>query len=219
MPIEKHGNSLGLFMIKVALSALLLLVMTTANAEMKSIDIYSEQQLLDLIVKEAYLDRVKLDDCQLLQDIEAKAEILKEPLYQFLWGEMLNYGVCTAANPSRGMSILKQAAHQGSLEAMVKVAQYYHDGRFVVQNKERAVQYVLPAAANGNQIAAMMLVRLLFEGYGSPRDYGSAYHWLYQQVFSDQNRKMEAIKLLQGLEARMPASYVARARKASFFSP
>lgn len=205
---------MGRLIIILCLSA----ISVTVNSQLQSIDIYSDEQLLDLIAKEAYLDRVQHDDCQLLQDIEANAEVLKQPLYQFLWGEMLNYGVCVAANPSRGMSMLKQAAEQGSSEAMVKVAKYYQHGRFVIQNKDRAVQYVLPAAANGNQIAALMLVRLLSEGYGSPRDYESAYRWLFNQVFSDVERKLEALKLLQGLEARMPASYVARARKASFFS-
>lgn len=192
---------------------------TIVSAEMRYIDIYTEKQLLDLIVKEAYLDRVKQDECQLVQDIEARAEILKEPLYQFLWGEMLNAGVCIDENPAKGMILLKQSAAQGSPEAMVKLAEYYQSGRYVVQDKARAVHYLLPAAASGNQKAAIMLARLLSQGYGSPRDYESAYRWLYNQVFSDLDKKLEAIKLLQGLEARMPASYVQRARKASFFSP
>lgn len=194
---------------------LLLLLPAFAHADSIAVDIYSQKQLLDLIHADRYLDQVKADECQLVQDIEARAQVLKQPLYQYLWGEMMNYGVCVPANPSRGMEMLQMAADQGSPEAMVLLAQYYQDGRFVVQNKHRAVQYVLPAAANGNQTARMMLARLMAQGYGSPRDYELAYHWLFNEVFGDEATKLEALTLLQGLEAKMPASVVNRARRAS----
>ena len=35
-----------------------------------------------------------LDECQLVQDIEARAVKVAMPSYQFLWGDMLAYGVC-----------------------------------------------------------------------------------------------------------------------------
>ncbi|BDM65821.1 flagellar rotation associated protein MotX [Shewanella sp. NFH-SH190041] len=182
------------------------------------LDIYSQAELLTLIQQDKYLQQVQADDCQLVQDIEARADILQQPLYQFLWGEMLNFGICVPVNPSRGMVLLRAAAEQGSPEAMVQLAKYYQHGRFVVQNKDRAVQYVLPAAANGSQPARMMLVRLMAAGYGSPRDYEQAYHWLFNEVFSDDAVKLEAMKLLQGLEVKMPASVVERARNASLTS-
>lgn len=194
---------------------LLLLLPVFAHAESIAVDIYSQKQLLDLIKQDRYLEQVKADDCQLVQDIEARAQVLNQPLYQYLWGEMLNYGICVPAQPSRGMELLQMAANQGSPEAMVLLAQYYQDGVFVVQNKHRAVQYVLPAAANGNQTARLMLARLMSQGYGSPRDYELAYHWLFNEVFSEEATKLEALTLLQGLEAKMPASVVKRARKAS----
>ncbi|MCF1426504.1 MAG: flagellar protein MotX [Shewanella sp.] len=186
-----------------------------ARGESIVVDIYSQEKLLSLIHANRYLQQVKADECQLVQDIEARAQVLKQPLYQYLWGEMMNYGVCVPANPSRGMEMLQMAADQGSPEAMVLLAQYYRDGRFVVQNKHRAVQYVLPAAANGNQTARMMLVKLMSDGYGSPWDYELAYHWLFNEVFGDEATKLEALTLLQGLEARMPASVVQRAINAS----
>lgn len=96
---------------------------------------------------------------------------------------------------------------------MVRIAEYYHDGKFVIQDKERAIHYVLPAAANGDLPARMMLVRLFGEGYGSPRDYEMAYHWLYNDVFSDVATKNEAIELLKVLEEKMPPSSVARAKQ------
>lgn len=196
--------------------ALLLLLVTSANVlaeETKAVDIYSQEQLLALIRSKQYLTRVKADDCQLVQDIEARAEVLKQPLYQYLWGEMLNFGICVKANPPRGISLLRDAAEQGSAEAMVRIAEYYKDGKFVLQNKERSVQYLLPAAANGDLPARMMLVELFAKGYGSPRDYVLGYHWLYNQVFSDEQTQQDAKRLLQLLAAKMPASQVEKAKK------
>ncbi|MGL4473455.1 MAG: tetratricopeptide repeat protein [Shewanella sp.] len=189
------------------------LVTPKAIATIEAVDIYSDAQLLSLIRTQTYLQRVKTDDCQLLQDIEARAMVLKQPLYQFLWGEMLNHGVCVTADPRYGMSILQMSAEQGSSEAMVKIAEYYHDGRFVIQNKHRAVQFVLPAAANGDQQARIMLVRLQAQGYGSPMDYEMGYHWLFNEVFANTKTKLEALRLLQQLETKMPASAVSRAQQ------
>lgn len=194
-------------LVAVALSPML------SWAETKALDIYSQEQLIELIRTKQYLTRVKGDDCQLVQDIEARAEVLKLPLYQYLWAEMLNYGICVKANPPRGISLLRNSAEQGSAEAMVRIAEYYHDGKFVIQDKERAIHFVLPAAANGDLPARMMLVRLFGEGYGSPRDYEMAYHWLYNDVFSDVATKNEAIELLKVLAEKMPPSAIARAKQ------
>lgn len=185
----------------------------TSYADTEAVEVYSQEQLIDMIRDKSYLTRVTSDDCQLLQDIEARAEVLKQPLYQYLWAEMLNYGICVTANPPRGISLLRDAAEQGSAEAMVRIAEYYRDGKFVIQDRERAVQYTLPAAASGDLPARMMLVRLFGEGYGSPRDYEMGYHWLYNDVFSDEAMKQQALQLLMVLEAKMPASAVKRAKQ------
>ncbi len=200
-------------MLRTALVALLPLVSSMCFAETQAVDIYSQDQLLEMIRGEKYLARVKQDDCQLVQDIEARAEVLKQPLYQFLWGEMLNHGICVKANAVKGMGLLRDAAEQGSPEAMVKLAEYYQNGKFVIRNKDRAVNYLLPAAASGSLAARMMLVRLYGEGYGSPRDYEMAYNWLYNNVFTDEATKKKALSLLQVLAAKMPASAVARAQQ------
>lgn len=200
-------------MLRTALVVLLPLVSSMCFAETRAVDIYSQDQLLEMIRAEKYLARVKQDECQLVQDIEARAEVLKQPLYQFLWGEMLNHGTCVTANAVKGMGLLRDAAEQGSPEAMVKLAEYYQTGKFVIRNKDRAVNYLLPAAASGSLAARMMLVRLYGEGYGSPRDYEMAYHWLYNNVFTDEAMQKKALSLLQVLAAKMPASAVVRAQQ------
>lgn len=185
-----------------------------SQPETQAVDIYSQDQLIELIRSGKYLQQVKADDCQLVQDIEARSEVLQQPLYQFLWAEMLNYGTCVKANAPRGIALLKTAAEQGSAEAMVRVAEYYNQGKFVTKDPERAVKYALPAAANGDLPARIMLVRLFGQGYGSARDYEYGYHWLYNAVISDEKTKKTAMTLLKRLEAKMPASIVARAQKA-----
>ncbi|MGI2108402.1 tetratricopeptide repeat protein [Shewanella frigidimarina] len=199
---------------------LLLLSVVSINvfAVTEAVDIYSDQQLISLIRSNQYLQRVKADDCQLVQDIEARAEVLQQPMYQFLWGEMLNNGVCVKAHPSRGMALLQTSAEQGSAEAMVKLADYYYRGKLVIKDPNRAVQYVLPAAANGDLTARMTLVRLFGEGYGSPADYELGYHWLYNSIFDDDAQQKKASSLLQMLAAKMPASIVARAQQPQLYT-
>ncbi|GIU23177.1 SEL1-like repeat protein [Shewanella schlegeliana] len=206
-------------MLRYVLITILSISALPSFATIKAVDVYTQEQLVDLIRTKRYLTQVKGDDCQIVQDIEARAEVLKQPLYQYLWAEMLNYGICVKANPPRGISMLKTSAEQGSAEAMVRMAEYYHDGKFVIEDKQRAVQYALPAAATGDLPARMMLVRLFGEGYGSPRDYEVGFHWLYNEVFSDETTQAEAINLLKVLEAKMPPSAVARAKKEHLRTP
>ncbi|MGS0693884.1 tetratricopeptide repeat protein [Shewanella sp. 0m-4] len=206
-------------MLRYALIIILSILSLPSFATPKAVDVYTQEQLVELIRSKRYLTQVKGDDCQIVQDIEARAEVLKQPLYQYLWAEMLNYGICVKANPPRGIAMLKTSAEQGSAEAMVRMAEYYHDGKFVIEDKQRAVQYTLPAAATGDLPARMMLVRLFGEGYGSPRDYEVGFHWLYNEVFSDETTQAEAINLLKVLEAKIPPSAVARAKKEHLRTP
>lgn len=200
----------------MTLRILLILLLTasafTAKAEIKAVDIYSHETLLQMIRQGTYLQQVKQDDCQLLKDIEAHATVLKEPLYQYLWGEMLNYGVCLKAEPKRGIKWLRTAAEQGSPEAMLKLAEYYDAGKFLTKDPERAVYYVFPAASEGSLAAQMMLVKLLGEGFGTPRDYVLAYHWLYNQTFADAKTQRQSQKLLAKLAQLMPDSQLKRAK-------
>jgi len=206
-----------ILMLRIAL-LLLSLVSVNVFAVTEAVEIYNDQQLISLIRSNQYLQRVKADDCQLVQDIEARAEVLQQPMYQFLWGEMLNNGVCVAAHPSRGMRLLQTSAAQGSAEAMVKLADYYYRGKLVVKDPNRAVQYIFPAAENGDLSAKMMLVRLFGQGYGSPADYELGYYWLYNSIFDDDAQQKKATSLLQMLAAKMPASIVARAQRPQLYT-
>ena len=71
------------------------------NNDVRAVELYSQDQLINLINKNEHLTQVVLDRCQLVQDIEARAETLKIPAFQFLWGDMLAWGVCVEADPVR----------------------------------------------------------------------------------------------------------------------
>ena len=69
------------------------------------------------------MNRIQQDDCQILDDIRANAEVLKLPTYQYLWSQMLTYGVCIRKDVKYGMHWLRSAVRQGLPEAMILLSQ------------------------------------------------------------------------------------------------
>merc|ERR1712000_329714 len=153
--------------------------------EIKAVQLYTQDELINMINRNEHLDRVVIDRCQLNQDIEARAEVLKVPAYQFLWGDMLAWGVCVEADPERGVDFMRQAADQGLPAALEQLGRYYSKGTLVQQDRKRAVIFLREASALGNLKAQMQLAELFIEGYGSPYDYQDAYQWLYNAVTAD----------------------------------
>lgn len=177
------------------------------------IELYSQDDLNKLIAENQHLQRVKADDCQLVQDIEAHALKVKEPSYIFLWGDMLAWGVCVDRNAKLGMYYIQQAAKQGLLPALEQLGRYYEKGIFVQPNKTRAIVYFREAALQGFLKAQLNYISMLLDGYGSPVDYEDAYRVLFQQVIEDKKVKAKAASLLASLAEKMPERVVARAQK------
>ncbi len=191
-----------------------LLPVTAASAqEVKAVQLYTQDELINLINKNEHLDRVVLDRCQLNQDIEARAEVLKVPAYQFLWGDMLAWGVCVEADPVRGIDFMRQAANQGLPAALEQLGRYYSKGTLVQQDRKRAVMFLREAAALGNLQAQMQLAELFIDGYGSPYDYQDAYHWLYNAITDDKPTHKQIAVYLAELEKLMHPRAVRAARK------
>lgn len=179
----------------------------------KAVELYTQDELLTLIGKNEHLSRVVLDRCQLVQDIEARAETLKIPAFQFLWGDMLAWGVCVDAEPARGISYMKEAADQGLAPALEQLGRYYAQGKLVQQDKQRGVVYLREAAALGNLSAQINLAELFIEGYGSPYDYEDAYHWLYNAITNDKNTHAKIADCMQDLEKLMHPKAVRNAKR------
>jgi len=196
------------------LLALSLLQQVPAFAEeYKVIELYTQDELNQLISQNRHLQRVKADDCQLVQDIEAHATKVQEPSYVFLWGDMLAWGVCVERNAKLGMHYINQAAEQGLLAALEQLGRYYNQGILVFKDKNRALAYFREAALQGNLPAQISYVSLLNEGYGSPHDYEDAYRVLYNNVIVDKKTKKKARLLLAKLGKNMPDYIIKRAEK------
>jgi hypothetical protein len=184
-----------------------------AADEIKAVQLYSQDELLSLINRNEHLSRVVLDDCQLVQDIQARAETLKIPSYQFLWGDMLAWGVCVDADPERGINFIHQAAEQGLSDGLEQLGRYYFQGTLVQQDKERAVVFLREASVLGHLKAQIQLAELFIEGYGSPYDYEDAYHWLYNAITADKTTHSKIASCMQGLEKLMHPKAVRKAKR------
>ncbi|BFT31606.1 tetratricopeptide repeat protein [Alteromonas sp. D210916BOD_24] len=181
--------------------------------ELRAVQLYSQDALIELINSNTHLDKVVADRCQLVQDIEARADVLKVPAYQFLWGDMLAWGVCIDAEPARGIGYIEDAADQGLPAALEQLGRYYANGTLVQQDKDRAVVYLREAAALNHLKAQIHLVALFLEGYGSPYDYEDAYHWLYNSVTDDKKQHAQISTYLTRLEKLMHPKAVRAAKR------
>lgn len=181
--------------------------------EIRAVQLYDQDALIEMINANTHLDKVVADRCQLVQDIEARADVLKVPAYQFLWGDMLAWGVCVEASPERGIFYIEDAANQGFPAALEQLGRYYSNGILVQQNQERAVVYLREASALKNLKAQIQLVELFLDGYGSPYDYQDAYHWLYNSVTNDKVQHQKIANYLTKLEKLMHPKAVRAAKR------
>lgn len=201
------------FLSSVVLTCLLSAPALHAAEPIEAVQLYSQGELVELIRKNTHLARVKADDCQLVQDIAARAETMALPAYQFLYGDMLAYAVCVDRDVELGVYYMRQAAQQGLSEALEQLGRYYDVGQLVQADKQKAVIYLREASELGNVKAQMRLVSLYNQGYGSPRDYEQGYRLLSQSMVADKSQHKKIAQLLSQLATKMPDSVVARAKK------
>ena len=198
----------------LAVGLLLPAVAQIQAQELEAVQLYSQDELLALIQTNSHLKRVRDDDCQLVRDIDARADIMQLPAYQFLYGDMLAYAVCVPRNVERGWDLMLQAAAQGLPEGLEQVGRYYHIGRFVQPDIDKAIVYLREAAALGNLKAQLRLAQILVDGHGSPVDFEQSYRWLHHAITADSATHKQIQQLLSQLAQKMPARVVANARRA-----
>ncbi|WP_333562658.1 tetratricopeptide repeat protein [Aeromonas sp. QDB05] len=185
---------------------------SAAAGELQAVPLYRQDELLNWIEQGRHLARVKQGRCQLTQDIEARASVMKIPAYQFLWGDMLAWGVCTKPDAQIGVQYMWEAANQGLAPALEQLGRYYWKGILVQKDLVRAETLMREAASLGFLRAQMEWVEMLLQGMGSPLDYEEAYHWLHGAVIGDKAMHQKAASLLSRLGNRMPANAIARAK-------
>lgn len=183
-----------------------------------AVELYSDDELNELIAANKHLQRVKADECQLVDDIRARAELVKLPAYEFLWGDMLAWGVCVKPNVELGLYYMRASAFQGQPRALEQLGRYYVQGQFVQQDIERAIPLFLQSAKLGFLPAKIQLAELLVSGHGSPYDYPQAYTYLYDSVVGNAETHAKVTQLLMRLEKLMPHHVVTAAKKAAKYN-
>lgn len=202
-----------MYKVSIFITFLLAFIGSSQAQQLEAVQIYSQDDLIKMINSNVHLERVIADRCQLIQDIEARAEVLSVPAYQFLWGDMLAWGVCVDAEPERGIYYMRKAAAQGLAAALEQLGRYYSLGKLVQEDKKRAVIYLREASALGNLKAQLQLAELFIDGYGSPYDFEDLYHWLYNAISDDSRTHERIASYMAELEALMHPKAVRNARK------
>jgi TPR repeat protein len=187
-----------------------------AGKNMQAVQIYTDNQLLELINENKHLSQVVIDDCQLVQDIEARAIKAKMPSYQFLWGDMLAYGVCIKKDIALGLYYMRLAADQGLVEGLEQLGRYYHIGKFMQVDIDQAIIF-LKAAASGHSLPAQLrLADLYQQGYGSPLDYPLLYSQLHHAITDDNKIHKKIAHQLTQLATKMPERVVNEAKRMAY---
>jgi len=184
----------------------------SAAAELMAVQIYTDNELLDLIKENKHLDRVVMDECQLVQDIEARAVKSKRPSYQFLWGDMLAYGVCVKKDVELGLYYMRESADQGLSEALEQIGRYYHVGKFMQVDMDKAIIFLKEASTLKNLKAQIRLAKIYNKGFGSPLDYPALYSQLHRAITDDKKKHKQIAMLLQSLAEKMPERVVNAAK-------
>ena len=183
------------------------------SQELEAVQVYEQDELIRLINNNQHLTRVKEDRCQLVQDIEARADIMRVPAYQFLWGDMLAWGVCVDKDPRSGIYYMRQAANHGLPAALEQLGRYHVEGKLVQVDIPRAVAYLREASALGHLRAQLQLAQLFLDGHGSPYDYEDLYHWLYNAISDDRQVYQQIDTYMSNLEALMHPKAVRNERR------
>ena len=181
-----------------------------------AVQIYTDDQLLNLIKENKHLSQVVLDECQLVQDIEARALKSAMPSYQFLWGDMLAYGVCVKKDIELGLHYMRLAADQGLVEGIEQIGRYYHVGKFMQKDIEQAILFLKAAASMNNLAAQMRLATIYHQGYGSPLDYPELYSQLHHAITDDKAIHKKITQLKSQLAMKMPTHVVNAAKKTDY---
>jgi len=199
------------------ISALLCFVSHSSyGKKLEAVQIYTDNQLLSLIKENKHLSRVVLDECQLVQDIEVRATKSQYPSYQFLWGDMLAFGVCVKKDVPLGLHFMKNAADQALPEALEQLGRYYHIGKFMQVDVDKAIFFLKEASAVNNLKAQIRLADIYEQGYGSPLDYPELYAQLHQSITEDKKIHKKITGLLVSLALKMPESVVNAAKKGKY---
>ena len=82
-----------------------------------------------------------------------------------------------ALRESEAIKLFTRAAELGNVQAQMKLAEFYGDGRYVKKNKKLRFEWLLHAANNGNMEAQELIGECYEKGFGTKKNNPKAYNW------------------------------------------
>ncbi|MBM25330.1 MAG: flagellar protein MotX [Chloroflexi bacterium] len=171
--------------------------------ELTPVPIYTENELISWINKDSHLKRLETDDCQIVEDIVARATRIDLPSYQFLYGDMLINSVCVEQNIETGLFYIRESAKQGFNPALYKLAQFYSKPIYVQKNDQRAIALLEEASFTGHVDSSILWAELLLEERGSPIDYPKVLKDL-KESFSQKDKHHKIKELIEKIKFKIP---------------
>lgn len=170
------------------------------------VPIYTENELIRWQEAGTHLEQVIKDDCQLVEDIVARATRIDLPTYQFLYGEMLLTGTCIHQNVNDGVYYVTKSAEQGLPVALYQLGLMYSEPKYLQKNDQRAIAMLEEASTMGFTPASILWAELLLKQRGSPIDYPIVYQHL-MKTSSTGSTHLKIEKLLSQIRRHMPEKF------------
>ena len=120
---------------------------------------------------------VKKDEFEAWSWLSKAAENHYEPAQNMQADVWLDGGFGQAAQPEKGLSLLRKLAEQGSVSAQVKLADRLSEKDKPWRNEQEATRWWRAAALQKNGEAAWMYARRLEQGLGVEANIESAWAW------------------------------------------
>lgn len=180
--------------------------------DVQLVHVYTVDELNAMTEAGNHLEIIGVDNqCQFAPDIEKRAKKSVASAYQYVYGDMLINGVCYNRDVQSGIYYINAAAKKAYPAAMVKMSFYYEIGRYVIEDKVKAVSYMHEAAMMGFVPARIEWVGMLLRDLGTTKDYKEAYGWLHSVVPSTESQYLTTKTYLERLSQRMPKNIIEKA--------
>lgn len=175
-------------------------------SENEPIPIYTEPELIEWTASDLHLQQVLNDDCQLVEDIVARATRIDLPSYQFLYGDMLLNGTCVDQQVENGVYYITEAAKQGLPVALYQLGLMYSEPKYLQRNDQRAIAMLEEASTMGFTPASILWAELLLQERGSPIDYPTVYQHLQKSVsINDTHSHIQF--LIKQIKTKLPKNF------------
>ncbi len=87
-----------------------------------------------------------------------------DPDAQFVWGGLVALGIDRQITEKQAVELLQSSAIQNQQDAIIQLGQYYYTGKWVPQNRQKAIELWERAVRLGNQEAQVRIASVIIVG-------------------------------------------------------